>query len=44
MKYLRNNLKSIMGFVIGVILASNITVYAYNYIASNVKYTDDKSV
>ena len=44
MKFFKNNLKVIIGFVIGVILASSITVYAYSYFASDVKYTDDKSV
>ena len=44
MNFLKNNLKVIIAFVVGVILASSITVYAYSYLASDVKYTDDKSV
>ena len=39
MKLIKNNLKVIIGFVIGVILASSITVYAYNYFANDVGYT-----
>ena len=39
MKFLKNNLKAIIAFILGVILASSITVYAYSYIASDVKYT-----
>ena len=38
MKYLRNNLKVIIGFIIGVVLASSITVYAYNYLAKDISY------
>ena len=38
MKFLKNNLKLIIGFIVGVILATSITVYAYSYIASDVKY------
>ena len=44
MNFLRKNLKLIVGFIVGVILASSITVYAYNYLASDIGYTDDKSV
>lgn len=44
MKFIKNNLKVIIGFIMGIILASSITVYAYSYIASDVKYTDEKSV
>ena len=44
MKLIRENLKVIIAFIIGIILASSITVYAYNFYATDVKYTDDKSV
>lgn len=44
MKIFKNNLKAIIGFVIGVILASSVTVFAYSCLASDVKYTDEKSV
>ena len=44
MKFLKNNFKVIVGFIIGVILASSIAVYAYSYFASDVKYTDTKTV
>ena len=39
MKFFKNNLKLIIGFIIGVIIASGITVYAYSYFASDVGYT-----
>lgn len=38
MKFLRNNLKVIIGFIVGVILASGITVYAYSYYARDIGY------
>ena len=38
MKYLKNNLKVIIGFIVGVVLASSITVYAYSYFASDISY------
>ena len=41
MKFIKNNLKVIIGFIIGVILASSITVYAYSYLASDISYTRD---
>lgn len=44
MKFLNENKGIIISFIIGVIIASSITVYAYSYIASDIKYTDDKSV
>lgn len=40
MKYLRNNLKVIIGFLIGVILASCMTVYATSYFAKDISYTN----
>ena len=39
MNFLRNNLKVIIGFLIGVVLASSITVYAANYFAKDITYT-----
>ena len=39
MIFLKNNIRTIIGFIVGVILASSITVYAYNYIASDISYT-----
>ena len=39
MKILKSNLKGIIGFIVGVILASGITVYAYSYFASDISYT-----
>ena len=44
MKFLRNNLKVIIAFIIGVLIASGITVYATSYFASNVTYKEGKSV
>lgn len=44
MKFLKNNVKLIIGFIVGVILASSISVYAYSYLASDVQYTNEKSV
>ena len=39
MKFLKNNLKVIIGFIVGVVLASSITVYAYSYFAKDISYT-----
>lgn len=39
MKFLKNNLKVIIGFIVGVVLASSITVYAYGYFAKDISYT-----
>ena len=44
MEFLKKNIRTIIGFIISVILASSITVYAYSYLASDIKYTNDKSV
>lgn len=41
MKFIKGNLKLIIGFLIGVILASGVTVYAYGFLASDVKYTKE---
>lgn len=38
-KFLKNNFKLIIGFIVGVILASSITVYAYSYFARDISYT-----
>lgn len=39
MRVLKDNLKLIIGFILGVILASSITVYAYSYFAKDIGYT-----
>ena len=39
MRFLKNNFKLIIGFIIGVILTSGITVYAYSYFAKDISYT-----
>ena len=39
MKILKSNLKGIIGFIIGVIIASSIAVYAYSCAAKDVSYT-----
>lgn len=45
MKFLKEKKGIIISFIIGVILASGISVYAaYKYSAIDVKYTDEKSV
>lgn len=45
MKYVKKNIKLIIGIIIGMIIVSSISVYAtYTYLANEVKYTDDKSV
>ena len=43
MKFIKSNLKLIIGFIVGIILASGITVYAYSYFASDVGYTTNKN-
>ena len=40
---LKNNLKVIIAFIIGIIIASSITIYAYSNYASQVGYTTDKN-
>ena len=35
MKILKNNKKFFIGFILGIILASTVTIYAYNAIAIN---------
>ena len=47
MKFLKNNLKVIIIFIVGIVLASGISVYTtatYLYNAKDVSYTNDKSV
>ena len=44
MKFLKNNLKLIIGFIVGVILASSITVYATICFAKDITYKNGKSV
>ena len=44
MRFLREKKGIIISFIIGVILASSITVYATSYFAKDIKYTDNKSV
>lgn len=39
MKFLKRNMKIIIGFILGVFLASSMTVYAYSFLAKDVKYT-----
>lgn len=39
MNFLKNNIRIIIGLIIGVLIASGITVYAYSYIASDISYT-----
>lgn len=39
MKFFKRNVRTIIGFLVGVILASSITVYAYSYLASEVSYS-----
>ena len=43
MKFLKNNSKLIVGFIVGVIVASSITVFAYSYFANQVSYTTDNN-
>lgn len=38
MKRLNKNIRIIIVFIIGIILASSITVYAYSYVANDIKY------
>lgn len=45
MNILKNNIKLIILIIILVIISSGISVFAtYNYLASDIKYTDNKSV
>ena len=44
MKFFKKNLKFLSGVIVGAVLASSITVYAYSYFASDVQYTSNKSV
>ena len=44
MKIFKNNFKLIIGFFIGVILASSIAVYATSYFAKDITYKDGKNV
>jgi len=39
MNFFNKNIKGIIGFIVGVILASGITVYAYSYYAKDISYT-----
>lgn len=39
MKFFKKNLKVIIAFIVGIILASGITIYAYSLSASEVSYT-----
>lgn len=36
--------ETILGFIIGILIASGITVYAASYLAQDINYTDEKSV
>ena len=38
MNFFKKNIKLIIGFIVGIILASGITVYATSYFAGDVKY------
>ena len=45
MKFVKKNIKLIIGIIVGTLLVSGISVYAtYIYFANEIKYTDDKSV
>ena len=44
MKLFKKNFKVLIGILIGAVLASSITVYAYSYFASDVQYTDNQTV
>ena len=45
MKFLKKNLKLVIGIIIGLVLATGITAYAtYKYFASDIEYTDNKNV
>ena len=44
MKFIKNNFKVIISFVVSVILASGITVYATSYLAKDITYKDNKTV
>ena len=41
MKFIKNNFKVIISFIVGVILASSITVYATSYFAKDISYSKD---
>ena len=43
MRYLKNNLKLIISFILGIILASGITVYATSYLAKDITYTRENT-
>ena len=44
MSFVKNNLKWILGIIVGVVIASGISVYATGqYFASQVNYTTDKN-
>ena len=44
MRFLKEKKGIIISFIIGVILASSITVYATGYLVSQISYKDDKNV
>ena len=45
MKSIKNNIKLIIGIIIGMIIVSGLSVYAtYQYLASEIEYTDGVSV
>lgn len=44
MNFIKKNVKLIIGFIIGVILASTITVYATSYLAKDIIYKNEKNV
>lgn len=45
MRFIRKNIKLIIGIIIGITITSCISAYAtYTYFADEVKYTDNKSV
>lgn len=44
MSFIKNNIKFIIGFIIGGILCCCMTVYATTYLASDIKYTADKMI
>ncbi|MBP3255124.1 MAG: hypothetical protein J6M60_01335 [Clostridia bacterium] len=39
MNFIKENFKFIIGFILGIFLASSATVYAYSYLAENIGYT-----
>lgn len=42
MNFIKKNIKLIIGFIVGAIVASSVTVYAYSYLASDIKYTKEE--